>query len=64
MLLSDGSKCRFYNIAWGYELGDDYAHITANISPEQEGADIDFFYSQDIVEVVDEESGRIVFRAE
>ena len=59
--LEDGSQARVYNIAWGYDLGDDYAHITTNISPRQESAPEDFFYTNDIVEIVDEETGRTVY---
>lgn len=59
--LEDGSEVRVYNIAWGYDLGDDYAHVTTNISPRQEDTSEDFFYTSDIIEIIDEESGRTVF---
>jgi len=61
--LKSGSALRVYNIAWGYDLGDEYAHITTNISPSQDGASIDFFYTSDIAEIIDEDSGRIIFHA-
>jgi hypothetical protein len=46
--LNDGKRISVWNIAWGYDMGDEFAHITSNISPNVENATIDFFYSRDI----------------
>lgn len=34
--LNTGSQCTVHNIAWGYDVGDEYAHVTTNISPKIE----------------------------
>lgn len=51
--LRNGKIYQVWNIAWGYDLGDSYAHITTNISPAIESAPIDFFYSSEIVRIID-----------
>lgn len=52
IILKDGTKLLVWNIAWGYDLGDDFAHITTNISPNIENAEIDFFYTNEIEEII------------
>jgi len=42
-----------YNIAWGYDIGDEYSHVTTNVSPPVEGRTIDFFLTNEIEEVID-----------
>ena len=44
-----------WNIAWGYDIGDEYAHITTNISPAMKDASVDFFYTNDILEIINAE---------
>ncbi len=61
--LKSGESCRAFNIAWGYDFGDEWAHVTTNISPDQEGTSIDYFYTSDVLRLVDEESGSILFEA-
>jgi hypothetical protein len=51
--LADDRLLRVLNIAWGYDLGDDHAHVTTNISPSEAGADIDFFFTCEIEELSD-----------
>jgi len=46
--LPDGRQLTVHNIAWGYDQGDSYAHITTNISPEIAGAIVDVFSTQDV----------------
>jgi hypothetical protein len=55
--LHSGKIAKLWNIAWGYDIGDDFAHITTNISPSQPGQEIDFFYTHEIVSINDGESG-------
>ena len=55
VLLRDGRRLDVWNIAWGYDMGDEYAHVTTNISPTVEGASIDFFFTNDVTAVLDEE---------
>ena len=50
--LKDGKIISVWNIAWGYDIGDEYAHITTNISPSVIDSTIDFFFTYDIVSVI------------
>ena len=50
-----------WNITWGYDIGDDFAHITTNINPEIQDADIDHFYTNEIQIVEDQTNGRILY---
>jgi hypothetical protein len=43
--LQDGRRCRVLNIAWGYDTGDHFAHITTNVRPSVLGNDVDFFFT-------------------
>jgi hypothetical protein len=52
--LADGRRLVVHNIAWGYDAGDSYAHVTTNVSPEVPSTSIDFFCTIDVVEVFDE----------
>ena len=55
--LKSGSRLTVHNIAWGYDMGDDHAHVTTNISPEVAGATIDFFSTSEIQSISDLASG-------
>jgi hypothetical protein len=55
--LKDGSHYVVKDIAWGYDLGDEFAHITTNTSPGGDGLSIDFFYSDAVVLLTDTHSG-------
>lgn len=46
--LHDGKELKVWNITWGYDESEDYAHITSNISPIKEGTSIDFFHTNEI----------------
>jgi len=46
--LCDGRVLKVWNIVWGYDESDDFAHITTNISPTKEGTSIDSFYTNEI----------------
>ena len=46
--LKNGTIISIWNIVWGYDIGDEYAHITSNISPTIDNSTIDFFYTSDI----------------
>jgi hypothetical protein len=59
--LRNGEIKSVWNIAWGYDIGDEYAHITSNISPEVIGSTIDFFYSHEITRIIEVESNRTIF---
>ena len=49
--LDSGRVLDVYNIAWGYDVGDDYAHITTNISPSVGDCPVDFFFSSEVVAI-------------
>jgi hypothetical protein len=48
LTLKDGRQRTRHNIAWGYDIGDGFAHVTTNISPEVDGATVDFFYTSEV----------------
>ncbi|MFF1828257.1 hypothetical protein [Paenarthrobacter sp. NPDC058233] len=58
--LENGTVYTVFNIAWGYDMGEPFAHVTTNISPEVKGAPIDVFCTEDIVQIRDESSDAII----
>jgi hypothetical protein len=66
--LVDGRICLVRDVAGGYDLGDEVAHITTNISPGPDPDDelasscaIDFFFADEITQVFDHHSGALLF---
>ncbi|MGI2878241.1 hypothetical protein ACRTEE_18435 [Vibrio alginolyticus] len=60
----ENEQCyRVLNIAWGYDMGDKWAHITTNISPGEDGVDVDFFYTFEIKLLRDEKTNKVLFKA-
>jgi hypothetical protein len=55
--LASGARLTVYNIAWGYDMGDEYAHVTTNISPKADGASTDVFFTNEIRSISDPASG-------
>jgi hypothetical protein len=51
-----------FNIAWGYDIGNEFSHVTTNVSPDVGGAEIDFFFTEDVASVVDPETGVVLFQ--
>jgi hypothetical protein len=45
--------CRVLNIAWGYDAGDSYAHVTTNISLPVPGFETHFFFTKEVIAVLD-----------
>ncbi len=65
VFLKNGQELSVFNIAWGYDLGDDYAHVTTNISPaNDEPAEVDFFTVDEVTKIADAETGRVVWSLE
>jgi hypothetical protein len=60
--MNDGKILDVWNIAWGYSIGDDFAHVTTNISPDQEDYAIDCFYTNEVTKVVDAETGYVIIQ--
>ena len=51
--LSGPRSLEVFNIAWGDDMGDDYEHITSNISPMVDGSTIELFFTDEVVRIVD-----------
>jgi hypothetical protein len=60
--LKDGSQIAVFNITYGYDIGDDWAHITTNISPPTDGQKFSFFFTRDVECVMDPESKEEIFK--
>lgn len=57
VVLRDRRRLDVLDIAWGYDWGDVFSHITTNCSPGQEGLSMDVFWTSDVEAVVDPTSG-------
>lgn len=62
--LDNNSVLTVWNIAWGYDIGDEFAHITTNISPEIKNSNIDCFYTNEIQKIEDLTNGKILYDRE
>jgi hypothetical protein len=67
VFLTDGRSCMVHNVAWGYDLGDDVAHMTTNVSPPDQEYDVafhyesDFFHADQIVKIEAVDTGALLF---
>lgn len=59
--LDNGTVLTVWNIAWGYDIGDENAHVTTNISPEIKNASIDYFYTNQILRIEERSTGKILY---
>jgi hypothetical protein len=60
--LASGRTLVVCDVAWGYDLGDDVAHLTTNLAhPSSDEATVDFFRSDEVVSIDDVESGLRLF---
>jgi len=50
-----------FNVAWGQDFEDPEYHITSNISPDIDGASMDFFFTNHVVALVDPATGTILY---
>lgn len=57
VVLADGRTLTVFNIAWGYDMGEDHAHVTTNVSPDVPGQSVDFFRTENVVRVLGEDGG-------
>ncbi len=46
--LKNGKLISIWNIAWKYDVGEQFAYITTNVSPNIENATIDHFFTNEI----------------
>lgn len=51
--LHDGRRLTAINIAWGYDMGEAYVHVTTNCSPAIEGEPMDVFFTDEVQRVLD-----------
>lgn len=63
VVLSDGRKLIVVNIAWGYDLGEQFAHVTTNVSPGVDGAAVDVFSTMLVEAIVDPGDGAVLYLA-
>ena len=61
VVLTDGREVAIFNIAWGYDAGDAFAHVTTNISPQVDEAGADSFSTSEVAKVVDPVDGTVLF---
>jgi hypothetical protein len=63
VMLQDGRHLVVYDIAWGYDIGDPWAHVTTNISPGRDGASVDVFLTSEVASVIDPGTDRKIYIA-
>ena len=63
LVMRDGRVLTVVNIAWGLDEGEDYEHITTNISPQFDGASVDFFLTSEVENIVAPETGQSLWIA-
>lgn len=60
--LFDGHRYRVFDIGWGRDMGDDYHHVTTNVSPGPSGEyTIDFFFTSEVARIEDAATGEVLF---
>lgn len=59
--MADGRVLTVFNIAWGLDDGEDYEHLTTNISPGVEDASVDFFLTSEVRSVRAGESSELLW---
>ncbi|MER8570337.1 hypothetical protein NKH85_20440 [Mesorhizobium sp. M0924] len=58
--LTNGTTHRVLNIVYGRDLGEQFDHISTNVTPPQEGLESDFFYASEVQEIAAED-GVVLF---
>lgn len=53
-----------YDVAWGFDPGEDVAHVTTNVSPGPRAEHgVDFFHANEVSRIQDPETGAVLFAA-
>jgi len=60
--MATGETYAVLNVAWGRDMGAAWEHVTTNISPEVEGASLDFFLTDDVVRLEDPRTGETLWK--
>jgi len=50
-----------FNIAWGYDLGEDHAHVTTNCSPFIDDQPVHLFHTHEVESVTDPKTGGVLY---
>ena len=61
--LRSGNTLRVLNIAWGYDIGEPYAHVSTNVGPSIEGESFDFFHTYEVVRLRDPGTNKTLIEA-
>ena len=61
--MKDGLTYRVFNVCWGRDMGEDWEHVSANVSPSVEGASFDFFHTGDVAELVDPATNEVLWKS-
>lgn len=61
VILDTGAVVEVNDIVWGRDTGDDVDHVTANISPPIPDRPIHFFFTNQVVRVIDPVTGDVLF---
>ena len=61
--MADGQTYVVFNICWGRDMGEDWEHITTNISPDIKGASLDFFLTSGVTKLTDPHTGAVLWQS-
>jgi len=60
--LEDGAHIVAHNCAWGRDFGNDWEHLSLNVSPEIEGVAFEVVSGGEVAEIIDPASGEVLYR--
>jgi hypothetical protein len=63
VIFKDDRRLEVRNVACGYDEGDEYAHISTNVSPQVTGVPFDFFFTSEVQTVLDPGTGARLWEA-
>jgi len=61
-VFEDGREIVLYEMVWGRDFGDTHAHITANWDSDSGEAPFEFFYTTELIGLLDAETRAPLFR--
>ena len=60
--LKDGRSLAVMNIAWGYDRGEAYAHVTTNMSPGISALEAELFFTSEVATILDPSNGNVLWQ--
>ena len=54
VVVRDGRRYDVFNAVYGYDMGDEYAHVVTNLDSDVPGQQVEFFTTDDVAVVLDE----------